>query len=150
MNKRMVAIIKMLSSTSDGEVVNAARSLGRMLEAAGLDWNDLGDYLARWPGMKEPDKPQPQPEKPRTQTYSGGAQQPGWKRRSEQYHVDVELVGEQVTALSQYTRVMRRADRDFIESLEAKLDMYGERTFVSEAQAKWVNDLYERHCARRR
>lgn len=38
-------LLRMLSSDSDGEVVAAARAIGRVLEAHKLDWHALADAL---------------------------------------------------------------------------------------------------------
>jgi hypothetical protein len=150
----MSAIIKMLSSRHDGEVVNAARALGRILSKHGKDWNDLGSYLERWSEIAEAE-PQPQPRprpQPRPQTYSGGIKQPAWKRRSEKTNVDVdlELVRDQVEALKVHIQRMRKNSADFIEELEMKFEQYGERTFVSPAQADYVNTLWGQFVGRTR
>ena len=142
MNDRMAALVKMLSSTHDGEVVNAARAIGKMLAAHGLDWNDLGTYLSRWSGIAEAPPPPPRAAdiRPRPQTYSGG---PSWKRRAAAAEdVDTDLVNSKLSELGGYTHVMKRQDRDFVESLIEKFDQYAERTFVSPAQRDWVDNLY--------
>jgi hypothetical protein len=41
---KLQKLILMLSSSSDGEVVNAARALGRLLQNEGHDWHDF----VRW------------------------------------------------------------------------------------------------------
>lgn len=149
MNQRMVAIIKMLSSQHDGEVVNAARALGSELARRGLDWNDLGSYLARWNGIAEeapePPRPAPAPERPKAQTYGGWRAKgtAGWERRSSDPDpVDVGLVNSKLSELGGYTHRMKRQDREFVESLLDKFDMYAERTFISAPQRDWVDNLY--------
>ncbi|CAH1696805.1 hypothetical protein CHELA1G11_70030 [Hyphomicrobiales bacterium] len=39
-------LVRLLSSDHDGEVVNAARAIGRSLQAAGSDWHELADRLS--------------------------------------------------------------------------------------------------------
>lgn len=144
MNKRMAAIIKMLSSTSDGEVVNAARMLGRMLKDHGKDWNDLGEYLSRWNTISDREntaKPAAAP--PRHTTTN--AVKPGWERRtnSDLPPVDIDIVKDQVEELlSNWLSRLNRKDSNFIESMSESFDLYGKNTFVSHAQANWVQSLY--------
>jgi hypothetical protein len=158
MNKRMAAIIKMLSSKHDGEIANAARHLGLELAKHGKDWNDLGAYLEKWSGIADPEPPkreppkQPPPEKPRAQTYSGGERQPGWKRRADRINkdVDTDLVQDQVADLARHTERMRSNSREFIEEMTMRFEQWGNRTRVSPAQADYVNDLWEQFASGRR
>jgi hypothetical protein len=129
MNKRMAAIIKMLSSKHEAEVISAARALGAELTRNGKDWNDLGSYLASWDGMARAE-PAPPPKRPKTQTYSGG-NAPSWTRRAR----DPDPVDK---------------DRDFVEGLIDRFDTYAERTFISPAQRDWVNNLYHNFVENKR
>ena len=52
---RLGQLIRMLSSPHDGEIANAARAIGRVLEAERLDWHDLARGICTVP------KPQPEP-----------------------------------------------------------------------------------------
>jgi hypothetical protein len=151
MNHRMAAIIKMLSSKHEAEVISAARALGLELVRHGVDWNDLGSYLARWNGIAEAPAPPPPPPppraadvRPRAQTYTGKARPAtGWERRSRDPDpVDIDLVNSKLSELGGFTHRMKRQDRDFVESLIEKFDMYQERTFVSPPQRDWVDNLY--------
>lgn len=139
MNNRMAALVRMLGSTNDGEVANAARMLGAALKAHGLSYNDLGDYVARWSGVAAPEPARPVTPSTRTQANSP----PGWQRRNAEPAVDRELVREQVDDLvNNYLSRLRRKDANFIESLAESLDIYGERTTITPAQASWVAGLY--------
>jgi hypothetical protein len=44
--ERLKKLLLMLSSSQDGEVVNAARAIGRALQASGKDWHDLARRLS--------------------------------------------------------------------------------------------------------
>jgi hypothetical protein len=44
--ERLEKLLLMLSSSQDGEVVNAARAIGRALQADGHDWHDLARQLS--------------------------------------------------------------------------------------------------------
>jgi hypothetical protein len=146
MNKRMAAIIKMLSSKHEAEVVSAARALGAELTRNGKDWNDLGSYLASWDGMERAE-PAPPPERPRTQTYSGSGPSAGasWTRRArDPAPVDIAEVNQRAEALANYLRVMSRQDQNFIESILDRFDMYQERALISPAQRDWVYNLYDK------
>jgi hypothetical protein len=46
---RLKCLVLMLSSDRDGEVVNAARAIGRTLQSAGTDWHDLAKHLVAEP-----------------------------------------------------------------------------------------------------
>lgn len=142
MNKRMAAIIKMLSSTSDGEVVNAARLLGRTLKDHGKDWNDLGEYLSRWNVLAAPEPTVVTT--PRHTTTN--AVRPGWERRASDTPVDYALVKEQLDAIaSAWLHKLSRKDSNFIESLAESFDLYGDRTRISPSQAGWVQNLYTQY-----
>ncbi|MBX3492152.1 MAG: hypothetical protein KF899_04275 [Parvibaculum sp.] len=39
-------LVLLLSSSHDGEVINAARAIGRSLQASGSDWHELADRLS--------------------------------------------------------------------------------------------------------
>jgi hypothetical protein len=143
MNKRMAAIIKMLSSTSDGEVVNAARMLGRMLKDNGKDWNDLGEYLSRWNSFSVPD-PSTVVAPPRHTTTN--SVRPGWERRATEQPVDRDLVKSQIEELMEgWIAKLNRKDTNFIEGLSDRFELYGERTIISPAQAGLVQSLYTQY-----
>jgi hypothetical protein len=44
--KRLTKLLLMLSSDRDGEVVAAAKAIGRALQATGKDWHDLARRLS--------------------------------------------------------------------------------------------------------
>jgi hypothetical protein len=44
--ERLTKLVLMLSSSHDGEVVNAARAIGRALQDDGADWHDLARRLS--------------------------------------------------------------------------------------------------------
>ena len=48
--KKVAPIIRMLASNQDGDVLNAARALDRVLKSAGADFHALADHVA---GMGE-------------------------------------------------------------------------------------------------
>jgi hypothetical protein len=53
---RLRQLVLMLSSSQDGEVVNAARAIGRALQNVGADWHDL---VAGLSGLSTSGGPQP-------------------------------------------------------------------------------------------
>jgi hypothetical protein len=146
-NKRMVAIIKMLSSTSDGEVVNAARLLGAELKRQGKDWHDLGEYLSRWDGGAGPIPAKPEPRTTRGQAPEAPRPYPGWQRRAAETAVDLTKAKEMVEELltNHLTRLSRK-DANFIEAMSDAFDIYGERTKVSEGQYNWIQNLHTNFC----
>jgi hypothetical protein len=52
---RLRKLVLMLSSSHDGEVVGAARAIGRVLADAGTDWHGLADAIVAPPTA--PEKP---------------------------------------------------------------------------------------------
>lgn len=145
MNKKMVAVIKMLSATNDAEVLIAARALGRLLREHGKDWNDLGEYLARWNPIADKEySVTPAAAPPRHTTTN--AVKPGWERRAGSGSVDIEIVRSQIDDLMSYHLAkLSRKDSNFIEGLSESFDMYGSNTFISSAQAAWVQSLYTQY-----
>jgi hypothetical protein len=45
MNDRLSKLVLMLSSPADGEVVAAARAIGRLLQSQNMDWHDLARMI---------------------------------------------------------------------------------------------------------
>lgn len=46
MARRLGKAVALLGSPADGEVISAARAIGRILEAAGMDWHALAALVA--------------------------------------------------------------------------------------------------------
>jgi hypothetical protein len=57
--ERLEKLLLMLSSDQDGEVVNAARAIGRALRDSGSDWHDLASQLKNKPNPKPRDEHPP-------------------------------------------------------------------------------------------
>jgi hypothetical protein len=53
---RLAKLLLMLSSDRDGEVVSAARAIGRALHASGDDWHVLASRLTNPDAKPKPDK----------------------------------------------------------------------------------------------
>ena len=149
MNKRMVAVIKMLSSKYDGEIIAAARSLDKMLSDEGLGWNDLGDYIALWDPKKT--KPAPKPAQPAgPPVWPQREAKAGYHRRSTRTFAEPDA-GEAKTMIDalndiRILRRMRRKDSNFIEGMAEKFEQFGDRTNVSAAQFDYIKDLYNRYA----
>lgn len=50
--ERIAPLVGKLGSPHDGELIAAARAIGRQLECAGLGWNDLGAALSASPAIR--------------------------------------------------------------------------------------------------
>lgn len=58
--ERLAKLLLMLSSDRDGEVVGAARAIGRTLRSAGTDWHDFAARLLPTRARpRQPDDPNP-------------------------------------------------------------------------------------------
>jgi hypothetical protein len=55
--ERLSQLMLMLSSTHDGEVVNAARAIGRLLDAERADWHMLANGICRTKPGRTDDHP---------------------------------------------------------------------------------------------
>jgi len=55
--KKFSKTLAMLASDKDGDVLAAARALGRLLKAGGSDWSTLVAVISRWDGLSMPKAP---------------------------------------------------------------------------------------------
>lgn len=135
---KLATYVMMLSSTHDGEIVNAARAIGRQLKAEGKDWHALADYIDAFTSRAEPKRDSP------------GA---GFKRyaarTSKPDHGQFrDMVYELASALQTGARVTEK-EGNFIEDINFRFERFGLDTHISTAQGEWIEKLYERIITRR-
>lgn len=116
---RLKKLVLMLSSEQDGEVVAAAKAIGRNLKDTGLDWHWLADQLSG--------QPQPEP------------------RRSDGFNAHgIERYRSMVGFLYAQRSSLRPKEYEFITQLQNRFNEYGAETFLSPKQRAWVEDIYRR------
>lgn len=130
--ERLQKLVMMLSSDNDGEVVNAARMIGKALKPMGLDWHKLAARLA---GLKVEEPKAQRPEPPRS----------GQRWDASQFTDGFMSAQEQTMARDCYGAEMFKIkpnERDFINQLCARLDTYGNSTFISAKQRAWLRAIH--------
>ncbi len=110
--------VLMLSSESDGEVVNAARAIGKALIAEGRDWH--------WLAAKLDDAPAAEPDKKRSANPNG----------------PLLVLKELLKHLSE----MNDKDQAFIVDMHARVLKFGAGAYVSKKQDIWISNLHKRFC----
>jgi hypothetical protein len=117
---KLQKLILMLSSDQDGEVLNAARAIGRELKANGMDWHGLAARLDL------------SPQEPKVN-----------------YDDNSYIKAADIAALSKlFMKKIRLSERekDFLVGLRMKIDQYGERTFITAKQRQWLHSICEREA----
>ena len=111
---RLTKLLLMLSSDNDGEVLNAARAIGRMLQEHDADWHDLVGILLTL------DRPQEE-----TRTYDDENDDIDW-------HLKRNF------CLVAFSHLLRPRERDFVRSLGHW------RGRLTSKQSDWLNAIYAR------
>lgn len=129
--RRAAKLLLLLSSDKSGEVAAAASAIGKLLKSEKLDWHWLAAQVERDP--------------PPAAAAAGGRR----KSAGDPGEVDREELGEMLTELcmADILAHMTRREVEFVTSMSGKFDKYGASTFVSERQAEWIKNLYDRHVA---
>lgn len=129
MSERLRKLIPLLSSDKDGEVVAAARAIGRELRAANRDWH----WLAALASGQAPTAPnRPRVDTPAPPGYDGDAALEL-----------IEMIEHLVAAMSR----LRPKEREFVMQQMYRVRQYGAKTVFSAKQAKWLRDLHRRYLA---
>jgi hypothetical protein len=115
-SERLKKLVLMLSSDHDGEIVAAARSIGRSLKDTGLDWHWLAAQLSG-------EMPEPHAETSST----------------------IHEYGQMVKWLYENRiRQLRTREEEFISQLYFRFQEFGPDTFLSAKQRRWLEDIYKR------
>lgn len=121
---KLQKLILMLSSDQDGEIVNAARAIGRELKANGMDWHGLAARLDL----------SPQPREETKVNYDDNS-----------YVKAADIAA--LSKLSLHRGKLSTIERVFIDSLRAKVDQYGSRTFITAKQRQWLHSILTKAAA---
>lgn len=117
-SERLPKLLLMLSSDQDGEVVAAARAVGRCLREAGHDWH----WFASRFETSTPE-PEPEPEPKRDDSYVTDE--------------DIATIGVMLANLEK----LRPRDAEFINQMAHAIFTYGAKTFISPRQRKYLRSL---------
>jgi hypothetical protein len=116
-DERLPKLLLMLSSNHDGEVVAAARAIGRRLRESGHDWHWLAGRVQE--SEHEHERPAP-----RGEEYATAA--------------DRRMINELFAARNE----LRPRDADFVKQMHANLSLYGDETFLSAKQRNYLRSLH--------
>jgi hypothetical protein len=132
---RLGKMIRLLSSTADGEALAAARGISRVLEGQGLSLNEFAtiveNRLTRAPGQEQSEERRQN----RHSSERGHRKHWGPWRRSRFDDLD------KVVEASKHDDLLRRKDYQFIYSLWGQL-LRGKR--LSAKQKEWLDDIWDR------
>lgn len=129
--EKLSKAVLVLSSDKDGEVVAAARTIGRLLKSGGMDWHSFANGISR----------------------AGGAIVPKPIREEPKTHFEV-FTDEDIEALkflaSNIRRLINDLDREFVRTM---VELYNERDanipfFGSDKQRRYVQKLREKLATR--
>jgi hypothetical protein len=121
-DERLPKLLLMLSSNHDGEVIAAARAIGRRLRESGRDWHWLAGRVQD--SEHEQDRPTP-----RDDEYATAA--------------DRRMINELFAARYE----LRPRDADFVEQMHANVSLYGDETFLSPKQRSYLHALHRKQSA---
>jgi hypothetical protein len=144
-SEKLAKMVLMLSSSSDGEVVSAARAIGRLLVEQGRDWHDLADVVR---AMETPS--------PSISGFSmGGTARPAYPGARQADTPPNGYMSREVydkfEALVLHVHRMTSIEKRFMGQIAMRIARYGyERTFVTSKQVKWILDLHARYAGGRR
>ncbi len=132
---KLQKFVLMLSSENDGEVLNAARAIGKALTAEGLDWHWLATKLDAPKVMDETFVKYRQPSQAARQAEPE-------KKKSGKPHGLLIVLKELLKHLSE----MGDKEQAFIVDMHARVLKFGAGAFVSKKQDVWIANLYEKFC----
>jgi hypothetical protein len=120
---RLKQLILMLSSDIDGEVVNAARAIGKQLKKEGMDWHGLAARLDVTPKKFD--------EEERTTTT-------GSHISTEDLHMMTIL-----THPNNFSK-LTLAEQGFIRDMKSRIERYSTQTFITPKQRNWLAAIYKK------
>lgn len=131
-NEKLVKFFLMLGSDQDGEVVAAARMMGRWLKQEGKDWHDLASHMGAF-GSKSNGagafafRPKPKPQ------------------ARPQRGITIEDMVNELAGYDNSRKRMTTGERAFIEKMHERFQTYGERAYLSDKQQQWITDLHMKY-----
>jgi hypothetical protein len=133
-------LIRMLSSNQDGEIIAAARAIGRTLASRGLDFHALADGIGETNGKKFT-------EADAAEIYRRGVEDGKREAESGPMFHNVNIDGEPtwheiaVECAAYPDRLRNDRERDFVMGM-VRRTVHGGR--LSEKQAAWLRAIYAR------
>lgn len=131
---KLEKILLLLSSDQPGEVFSAVQAIGRQLQAHNLDWHAFAKMVAGRLADKNA-KPEEPPHTAPPFTH---------ERHSSATISAAEATMVEEVFMGLHRIRLNEKERGFIESLRDRVENYGNRTFISPAQRKWLQDIWER------
>ena len=116
---RLQKLVLMLSSEHDGEIVAAAKAIGRYLREDGHDWHWLVDRVV-----------------------SNGKQPKVGRATANPDELINDLDAQILDELNDVE--LRQREREFVNSMIERMRSYGKRTFFSTAQRKFLQGIHQR------
>lgn len=151
---KLVKLLRMLTSSHDGEVLAAVARINGMVAGAGVDWADL--VRESEAGLTEEQvrrvyeeglaegveigKRRAQPSSGRLWQDANGASAPAKEAGAKSFDVLEDVM----EAAKQYDGQLTAFELDFCESMRSRISVYGARTFVSPKQWAVIERMKDR------
>jgi hypothetical protein len=136
---RIAQLIRLLSSDRDGEVIAAARALGRTLHGAGLDVHSLAEQIEKGSGSFNETEARKLYDAGYEQGYQAGTSANG---REGFHDISSPLATWHETAhwCQQHSEQLRPREHEFVDQMTAQT-LWREPT---ERQGRWLKSIYHR------
>lgn len=125
---RLRPIVMLFSSSNDGELVAAARSIGRLLQKHGCDWTDFTDHMAADRAVAP--LPQGEPSSPAS----------AWGADTGGRQIDAAQLIRVIEAIRKSRVWLSPSSREFLNGLECRAPAYSSVN-LSERQHQCLLDL---------
>jgi hypothetical protein len=143
MSERLAKLVLLLSSSNDGEVVAAARAVGRCLREMDKDWHDLAEAARRVGGVRRPQSFD-------FSHFSWGGIDPAPSRGGVPDQDFGFEIGDRVAPpnvrqtckrLAMEVHRMSHKEREFVWEMKRRVDDYGDAALMSKSQQVWIMTL---------
>lgn len=146
---KLQKLILMLSSSHDGEVVAAARAIGKFLKADKKDWHWLVQRLDGAPDDPEDEPEDEEPEPAQRRTYNYDEHRGGWHGNREGWTDWRQLTPEEIQELHYCnlhaaTGGLNGKQKIFVKEMAARYGNFGKETRMTGAQRSYMHSIYEK------
>jgi hypothetical protein len=140
---KLVRIFLMLGSTNDGEVINAARHLGRWLEANGKDWHSLAAHMGRFEAAA-PTATAMRPARPRGPVLAYPKPKPVPRNTG-------RSMEDMVADLAEYrdgSKPLTTVERSHVRQMALLFSTYGNKAYLNARQTEWTIALHRKYITK--
>lgn len=147
MSERLAKLVLLLSSSNEGEVVAAARAVGRCLREMDKDWHDLAEAARRVGGARPAQAFDLYAHFRRGGSYPVDPRPPPRDMPDQDFGFEVgdraapANVRQACKRLAMEVHRMSQKEREFVWEMERRVDTYGDAALMSKSQQAWIMTL---------